>query len=75
MVHGVERLGEVDEQRIKRLIVFAAFLLDLTGGKYHVDCAAAGTEATLFFWHVGLEDFGGQTVEQDPGDNLTSSGQ
>ena len=50
--------------------MFTGFLLDLTGGKYHIDRAAA------LFWYVGLTDSGGQMVEEDSvGYLTTSSGQ
>ena len=48
--HQVEGLGQVDEGKVKWASLFAALLLKLSEGEYHVDCRSLCTEPALRLW-------------------------
>ena len=50
--HQVEGLGQVDEGKVKWASLFAALLLKLSEGEYHVDCRSLCTEPALRLWRI-----------------------
>uniref|UniRef100_G1KES7 Dynein axonemal heavy chain 5 n=1 Tax=Anolis carolinensis TaxID=28377 RepID=G1KES7_ANOCA len=49
-IHCVKCLCKVNECHVQRLVLFPAFILELSCSEDHIHCSSGGTEAILGFW-------------------------
>ena len=71
----IERLGQVNEGGVEVLVLLNALLLQLAGGKDHVNRSSTCAEAALALRREVLLQVKKQAIEQNTGQDIPSNGE